>query len=109
MAVILAFDVVALSIARVSAMGKPGASADSANVALGRFASTEVASHAVYHRMGDCHAAPIFSSLQTREGSNPFATGRWDARQRPATTLQSGKPTARQIILNFLRQEPKLC
>jgi hypothetical protein len=76
MAVILAFDVVALSIARVSAMGKPGASADSANVALGRFASTEVASHAVYHRMGDCHATPIFSSLQTREGSR--------TRSRPA-------------------------
>jgi hypothetical protein len=43
MAVILAFDVVALSIARISAMGKPGASAESANFALSRFASTEVA------------------------------------------------------------------
>jgi hypothetical protein len=76
MVVVLAFGVVALSIARISAMGKSGASAGSAKAALGRFASTEVASPVVYHRMGDCHATPIFVR-KTRGGiSNGFASGR---------------------------------
>src|ERR1700683_122149 len=59
MAMILAFDVVALSFARISATGKPGASAGSATAAPRRFASTEVAPPAVYHRTGHCHATPI--------------------------------------------------
>ena len=64
MAVILAFDVVALRSRALVQLSEQDAGAKSANIALGCFASTEVAHSAVYHRMGDCHATQF--SLQAR-------------------------------------------
>jgi hypothetical protein len=52
----LAFETVALLSRGVMQWGARDAGASSANVALGRFASTEVAYAPVYHRTGDCHA-----------------------------------------------------
>jgi len=57
MAMILAFDGVALR-ERWFVQWPDGTRASRAPSARRRFASTEVADAALYHRTGDCHATP---------------------------------------------------
>jgi hypothetical protein len=87
MAVILAFDVVALLIARASPKGNRDASARGAKAALGRFASTEVAYSALYHRTDVCHATLISRRAKARGGiskATRASGGRSWKRQRKA-------------------------
>ena len=84
--------------------------ARSANIALGCFASTEVAHSAVYHRMGDCHATQFpfrrggdrvsrESMSLGRDGR--FATGGQERKRSYTPATIAKKPAGNQMILNF--------
>src|ERR1700722_1775789 len=90
-------------------LSEQDAGARSANIALGCFASTEVAQGAVYHRMGDCHATQFpfrrdgdrvsRESMSLRQDGHFAAGGQERNVVTPATIAK--KPAGNQAILNF--------
>jgi hypothetical protein len=112
MAVILAFVGRAVHRARFF-KGQSGRERRGGNPALGRFASTEVASLALYHRTGDCHATPIFVA----QGAEDFRTCSRAAGGVAADALEKGcgpggnleTPPHAKLFLIFIRLKQKLC
>jgi hypothetical protein len=99
-------------------LSEQDAGARSANIALGCFASTEVAHSAVYHRMGDCHATQfsfrrdgdrVSREPMSRRRDGHFATGGQERKRSYTPATIAKKQAGNQAILNFPSKLERSC